>query len=65
MNAHLTNKIVKLEVQYAVNIESIPRMDWFNLDMRNDAAQIFSEQGYPQPHKKDLAQLKYARSLVD
>jgi len=43
MNAHLTNKIVKLEAQYAVNIESIPRMDWFNLDVRNDAAQIFSE----------------------
>ena len=42
-NAHLTYKIVKLEAQYAVNIESIPRMDWFDLDVRNDAAQIFSE----------------------
>jgi len=43
MNAHLTNEIVKLEAQYAVNIDSIPRMDRFNLDVRNDAAQIFSE----------------------
>ena len=43
MNAHLTNEIVKLDAQYAVSIESIPRMDWFNLDVRNDATQIFSE----------------------